>query len=166
MIPTNALSISASNMLPSMQKMPPRTRQHPKGLTIPLFVSFYTSGLYSRHWAVYIEPPYDEDKTVMHATGMRGDLHVECRNSNARKSKSLLELMYLCQVPESQIEDIKDIAEGIPLKNEDPGWGCKNYVMDLLDALEDEGIIEEDDMEYKVRRQSLDGQLTKNLSWS
>ncbi len=38
-----------------------------------------------------------------------------------------------------------------------PGWNCQDYVIDLLGALEKEGVIEERDGDYESRKRRLRG---------
>ena len=61
----------------------------------------------------------------------------EMRNSNARKSKTLSELVYLCDVPASKVNAIKDAAKNAVIHNKFPGYNCQDYVVELLDDFAD-----------------------------
>lgn len=79
------------------------------------------------------------------------------RISDARQSRSLSELVYLCDVPESKVSAIKDLAKNAPIHNEHKGYSCSDYVLELLGILEEEKIIDVEDKEYVKNKKALMG---------
>jgi hypothetical protein len=77
--------------------------------------------------------------------------------SNPRESTRLAEMVYLCDVDASDIPAIKDAAENAVIHNESPGYNCQDYVLELLDALEEHGIIDNSDANYITNRETLEG---------
>lgn len=81
----------------------------------------------------------------------------ETRNSDARQSNSLVELVYLCDVDPSKISAIKDAAKNAVIHNEYPGYNCQDYVLELLDDLEGKGIIDRNHANYTQNKEYLKG---------
>ncbi|KAM5430995.1 hypothetical protein McanMca71_006585 [Microsporum canis] len=79
----------------------------------------------------------------------------EMRDSNARDSKTLVELIHLCDVDTSQFDAIKEAAETAIIHNEHSGYNCQDYVLELLDALEDRGCIDGNDTAYQERKETV-----------
>ncbi|EDN02499.1 hypothetical protein I7I51_07495 [Histoplasma capsulatum] len=124
--------------------------------TVKLHVAIYHSGVY-KHWSLFVEGATDSEKIILHAMGSSTRYRFEMRNSNARESKSLAELVYLCDVPAFKVEAIKDTAKNAVIHNEFAGYNCQDYVLELLDDLEAEGIIDGGDATYAANKASVKG---------
>ncbi|OJJ42143.1 hypothetical protein ASPZODRAFT_137455 [Penicilliopsis zonata CBS 506.65] len=74
-------------------------------------------------------------------------------DSDARKSATISELIHMCDVPASNITAIKEAARNAPIHNEHPGYNCQDYILELLDDLEKEGIIDETDPDYQMKKE-------------
>ena len=116
--------------------------------TVKLHVAIYDEDGVYKHWKLFVEGATDSEMILLHIMGSSTRYHFEMRNSNARDSKTLSELVYLCDVSASKVDAIKDIAKNAVIHNEFPGYNCQDYVIELLDALEEEGIIDEADTTY------------------
>ncbi|KAJ5795583.1 uncharacterized protein N7518_004123 [Penicillium psychrosexuale] len=75
--------------------------------------------------------------------------------AKAEKSKSFLGKEYVGVIGKADIERIKNVASAIPVDNETVEWDCQDYVLEILDKLEDEFILEEDDEDYREARSVL-----------
>ncbi|RAL12209.1 uncharacterized protein BO97DRAFT_443232 [Aspergillus homomorphus CBS 101889] len=73
--------------------------------TAGLYVAIYGNSIV-RHWGLFIDGPTETTKTILHITNRSGSFVLEIRNSNARYARSLLELVYLCTVDVSKIDEI------------------------------------------------------------
>lgn len=51
------------------------------------------------------------------------------------------------------MDAIKDAAQNAPIHNEYPGYNCQDYVLDLLDDLEEKGIIDKKDKKYQQKKE-------------
>ncbi|KAJ5383819.1 hypothetical protein N7517_001730 [Penicillium concentricum] len=131
--------------------------------TIPLFVAIYDNpGI--MHWSLYLEADNDDDKTIIHVLGARQKYFPNIRTpSDARNSSSLIELLYLCQIDASKIEIIKNIAYDTPIHNEMADWSCQDYVLDILERLEDAFMIDATDNDYIIKREAV---AAKRESWA
>ncbi|EEQ85840.2 uncharacterized protein BDCG_09109 [Blastomyces dermatitidis ER-3] len=81
----------------------------------------------------------------------------EMEISNAHKSATLLETIHLCDVDNSKISAIKDAAENAVIHNEYPGYNCQDYVLELLDVLEEKNIIDKNETNYKHNKRVVQG---------
>ncbi|KAJ5542940.1 hypothetical protein N7535_005362 [Penicillium sp. DV-2018c] len=97
------------------------------------------------------------EKLLLHVKGSDGRFHYEPETKDARRSKSLVELLYLCDVEVAKTSSIKTIASKITVHNEIRGWNCQDYVLDLLDALEDGAIVDNQDADYREQKSLLRG---------
>ncbi len=79
---------------------------------------------------------------------------VNVRNSDPRDSGSYRGMIYLTDVRTRDVQDIEEIARGLRL-NRFSGWNCQDFVKDLLEALEDEAIIDPSDDEYQEQKDRL-----------
>ena len=123
--------------------------------SVKLYVAIDDDGGIFKHWAFFIDGPQKEDKTVLQAMGSSGRFRFESKNSDARLYPSLVELFYICEIDIAKMEDVKAIAAGLPIRDNISGWNCQDYVIDLLKALENRGLIDKDDDGYQTRYSTL-----------
>ncbi|EEQ28166.1 hypothetical protein McanMca71_005865 [Microsporum canis] len=118
--------------------------------TIPLKVAIYDNpGI--KHWSLFIDAEEKPNKTIIHLLGARQRYFRDVRTpSDARNSASLIELCELCEVGPAKIEAIKNIAWDMPVRNENPDYSCQDFVLELLEGLEDEGIINAENNDYQM----------------
>ncbi|KAF3490967.1 uncharacterized protein GIQ15_00484 [Arthroderma uncinatum] len=90
----------------------------------------------------------------MSTTSQRGTEPPQIRatTSNAGEDESLIELHYICDINESKVSDVADIATKVPIRNDIPSWNCRDFVFDVVHALR--GLVEMDDG-YKERLETL-----------
>ncbi|KUL81569.1 hypothetical protein ZTR_09937 [Talaromyces verruculosus] len=120
--------------------------------TAGLHVAIYNDGGVYKHWSLFIDGPTDDEKVLLHIMGSSTRYRFEMRNSNARTSASLSELIHLCDVDVSKIGPIKAAAGNAVIHNEFAGYNCQDYVLELLDDLEEKNIIDGHDANYKRKK--------------
>lgn len=130
--------------------------------TIPLMVAIYDNpGI--KHWSLFINAEDKTDKTIIHLLGAHQRYFCEVRTpSDARISNSLIELCTLCEIDTSKIPTVKNIAWHTPVHNERPDYSCQDFILDILDRLEDEDIIDADNGDYKTNKDAIKA---KRESW-
>ncbi|KAI3097502.1 hypothetical protein CBS147333_9312 [Penicillium roqueforti] len=119
-----------------------------------LYVVFYRPryGNY-QHWALYVD---DEDvPMIFEVVGQHPNFIRNVVKAKAEKSKSFLGKEYVGVIGKADIERIKNVASAIPVDNETVEWDCQDYVLEILDRLEDEFVLEEDDEDYREARSVL-----------
>ncbi|KAI1971591.1 hypothetical protein LOZ53_004460 [Ophidiomyces ophidiicola] len=99
-----------------------------------LYVVFYRPryGNY-QHWALYLDA---DDQDVIFEVNFVGKVFVAVISKN-------------------DIPRVHDIVNITPVDNETVEWDCQEYVLDILDKLEDDFILEEEDEEYREPREEL-----------
>ncbi|KAI9836282.1 MAG: hypothetical protein M1819_001619 [Sarea resinae] len=118
--------------------------------TIPLSLAIFNQqGRSSDHWALFIDGDMDSEKLLFQATGSYGHYQFEYETRDARQDPKLLKMVPLfATVTSEQIAQIIEIASAIPMKNDELWWSGQDYVTDLLNALEDAEIIDEENDDY------------------
>jgi hypothetical protein len=80
------------------------------------------------------------------------DYWFEMRHGNEHESKILSEMIYICEMEESKIKTTVKIAKNAVIHNEYPGYNCQDYVLEMLDTLEN-GVIDGSDENYKKKKE-------------
>ncbi|KAJ5928124.1 hypothetical protein N7466_007080 [Penicillium verhagenii] len=118
------------------------------GSTSPIFVAIEDNpGIMD--WSLFIETEKNTDKTIIQVLGTRHKYFRVIRTpSNPRVSTDLIDLLPLCRIDTSKIEMVKYIADSTHIGNEVVDWSCQDYVLGVLNDLEDAGIINGNDKDY------------------
>lgn len=124
--------------------------------TSELHIAIYNDGGVYKHWALFIDGPTDPEKIILNIMGSSTRYRFEMRNSNAREEAALLELVYLCHVDNSKINAITDVAQEITIHNEAPGYNCQDYILQLLDELEEKEVLDHGDTSYIQNRKKIE----------
>lgn len=56
---------------------------------------------------------------------------------------------------QSDPERVRNAAQSVPVDNETTEWDCQDYVLEILDNLEEEFVLDSDDEDYIDARQTL-----------
>ncbi|KAJ5960597.1 uncharacterized protein N7479_007747 [Penicillium vulpinum] len=124
---------------------------------VSIYVAISVSDGVYKHWGVFIDAPREEDKVLLQVAGSDGRFRYELETTDVRQSERLVELLPLYDVDATQINSIKTVASQVAVHNEIRGWNCQDYVLDLLEALENEAIMNSKDAGYKKQRDLLHG---------
>ncbi|KAI1978738.1 hypothetical protein LOZ53_004337 [Ophidiomyces ophidiicola] len=117
-----------------------------------IFVTIHDEGMgFFKHWNLFVD---GEEPIAFQALGSDKNFRFDARNLDTRNSRSVVEVLLICDVDASKYDAIKTTAENIPIRNDIPVWNCQDYVLDLLRKLVEEGIIMEDD-EYREKYRQL-----------
>ena len=111
-------------------------------------VAIYDETGIFKHWSLFLDTSIEAEKAEIQVMGSDGRFWFEEKRSNARTADNLLDIFFLCEVDSSKLSSIKEIARKVPIRNEVSGWNCQDFVLDVLEALEGEGIIDGGNEEY------------------
>lgn len=75
--------------------------------------------------------------------------HCECP---AESSRSYIGKTFVAVLGEDSVQDVKAAANSVVVDNEIVEWDCQDYVLEVLDKLEDEFVLNGDDEDYLLRR--------------
>lgn len=122
--------------------------------TIPLKIAIYQNpGI--KHWSLFIDAAETGEKTIIHLLGARHKYFIEVRaRSDANISNSLIELCSLCEIDASNIETVKGIAYETPIRNDISDYSCQDFILEVLDKLEQNGIIV-DTADYRGKKRTI-----------
>lgn len=119
-----------------------------------LYVVFYRPrhGNY-HHWALYVE--HQDVKMIFEVTGEHPNFKRNVLQARPEQSKNFLGKEYVGIIQKEDIEKIKTVASTIHVDNETVQWDCQDYVLEILDQLEEDYILEENDEDYREARSIL-----------
>jgi len=112
-----------------------------------------------KHWALAISNPDDPGYVLLQAKGSDRRFRYEPETARDLKAIDLVELVKLCSVDSGKANEIKDVASRVTIRNDTSGWNCQDYVLDLLVALENEGVIDGKGERYNERNAYVRGKV-------
>ncbi|KAJ5488453.1 hypothetical protein N7539_003343 [Penicillium diatomitis] len=121
-----------------------------------LYVVFYRPryGNY-QHWALYVDD--DHVPMIFEVIGQHPNFKRNVVNAKAEKSTSFLGKEFVGYIGKNDIERIKVVASTIHVDNGTVEWDCQDYVLEILDKLEDDFVLDTDDEDYSRARSILKG---------
>jgi hypothetical protein len=119
-----------------------------------LYVVFYRPryGNY-QHWALYIDD--GEDGIIFEVVGSHPNFRRNVVHSKPEKSRNFLNKIYVGPLSKDDIKRVENAVRTVYVDNETVEWDCQEYVLDILQKLEDEFIVEEDDEDYQEAKKEL-----------
>ncbi|OAX78315.1 hypothetical protein ACJ72_07381 [Emergomyces africanus] len=84
-----------------------------------------------QHWALYLDAGDLFRPNVVH--------------SRPERSKNFVGKIFIAIISNEDIQRVYDVVRATPVDNNTVEWDCQEYVLDILEKLEDEFILEEDD---------------------
>ncbi|KAJ5688702.1 hypothetical protein N7462_003094 [Penicillium macrosclerotiorum] len=125
--------------------------------TIPIYVAILPGEGAFNHWGLFIDGTTDQDKALLQVKGSDGQFKYEPETRDARQSEGLIELFYLCHVGVIKVEEIKAAADQATIYNDIPGWNCQDYVIDLLEELQEKAIMGNQNQDFEKQMVLLRG---------
>lgn len=119
--------------------------------TIPLFLAITKSDGVFKHWGLFIDEENQKNKTVLQVKGSDGQFRYQPETKDVRTSPDLLELIYICNVDVTKATNIQKIASETAVHNDIGGWNCQDYVLDLMELLEEKRVLNGADGAYRMR---------------
>lgn len=62
--------------------------------------------------------------------------------TNPRDPETLAELVFICRMPISGVEELSEIAQDMTIP-QDCAWNCQDYVIELVEELGLKGLLED-----------------------
>jgi len=101
------------------------------------------------HWAINLRAAGSD--LIYQANGDEGKLDLDIRKANPKNSSRFRK-----EIKVSDIDDeveVKRILEGQPMNNDVASWNCQDWVMEALEALNDEMLL--GDYQYNEAKDTL-----------
>jgi len=114
-----------------------------------------------RHWAIHFEIASTKGKTrhyLHHATGETHSFEYtkEEKKYDPTTSSRFFKEIHVTDALDD-VDEAETVMQNVEIDNENPTWGCQDWVMDALEALKDAGLIPE---------QECDNSLDELREWS
>jgi hypothetical protein len=99
-----------------------------------------------KHWALFLE---STESLVFEVVGEHGTFQkntiIGSPSSSTRHEKNIL----VADINEQDVPELKKVVSKVNVDNETMEWNCQDYVLEVLEALKEECIIDEDDAHYQ-----------------
>jgi hypothetical protein len=134
-----------------------------------LYVAFYRplpgTGNY-QHWALYLAAPDDapEENTLIHVLEAHPTFKPSIETGASISARTFSPRIFLgetclCEIQPGGVQQLRDIAKEAKVDNETLDWTCQDYVIEILEALEEACIIgfdgEDYDQEYAENKEKI-----------
>lgn len=106
-----------------------------------------------QHWGLYLED--EREPLIFEVTGEHPKFERNIVKARPENSRSFLQKVYIGVIRKADVKNVKQAAETVPVDNETVEWDCQDYVLDVLDNLEEEFILDCDDEDYRDAREIL-----------
>ncbi|KAL4893411.1 hypothetical protein BDV59DRAFT_30511 [Aspergillus ambiguus] len=106
-----------------------------------------------QHWALYVES--DKENLIFEVTGQHPYFKRNVVRARPESSRSYVGKTFVAVLGEDSVQDVKSAAKSVVVDNETVEWDCQDYVLEVLDKLENEFVLDGDDEDYCEARKDL-----------
>ncbi|KAJ5968149.1 hypothetical protein N7501_004397 [Penicillium viridicatum] len=108
-------------------------------MSTKLFVVFYRPRYGNfLHWALHIEK--GQEHHILEVDGEHPQFERNTFMENPKKSSTFLRQFFIAVLGEDDVERVKSAAQSVPMDNETVEWDCQDYVLEILDKLQEDFI--------------------------
>ncbi|CAI7597161.1 unnamed protein product [Penicillium viridicatum] len=116
-------------------------------MSTKLFVVFYRPRYGNfLHWALHIEK--GQEHHILEVDGEHPQFKRNTFMENPKESCTFLRQFFIAVLGEDDVERVKSAAQSVPVDNETVEWDCQDYVLEILDKLQEDFILDKDDEDY------------------
>lgn len=108
-----------------------------------------------QHWALYVESEKEKENLIFEVTGQHPNFRRNVVNARPDRSRSYIGKTFVAVLGEDSVQDVQSAAKSVVVDNETVEWDCQDYVLEVLDKLEDEFVLDGDDEDYREAREDL-----------
>jgi hypothetical protein len=119
-----------------------------------LYVAMYrpTSGNYE-HWALYLIA--GERHLLFQVKGQTPNFQKDASTGIPTNSRRHRRNIFLDTITVNDVAAFVRLFGAAEVDNDTSEWDCQDFVMELLEALEEEGVLDPDDEDYKANKELL-----------
>lgn len=127
------------------------------GTTSPaLYVVFFQSRYGNfQHWALYLDS--GTEHIVFEVSGEHPSFERNVVAVHPETDPTYLGKLFVGLINHNDIAAVKDIVRETIVDNENVEWDCQEYVLDILERLQDGFYLDPDDEEYRDAKTELKG---------
>ncbi|MCJ1422919.1 hypothetical protein MMC29_000799 [Sticta canariensis] len=119
-----------------------------------LSVAMYQSehGVYE-HWALHLQN--NTTDTIYEVVGELPNFQTHVLLKSPSATKRHKRSVFLCNINETDMALFENVLATLAPANSPEGWNCQNYVLDVIDELEEKGVIENSNEAYIEAKKQL-----------
>lgn len=106
-----------------------------------------------QHWALHLHAS-DQDY-IFEVDGEHPTFQKVTSSGKPSDSDTFIKSIFVSEVGDPDIPTIKAIVDAAHVDNETLEWDCQEYVLDILEACEQEAVLDEDDVYYMEAKEAL-----------
>ena len=98
------------------------------------------------HWALHLRivDGGEARHLLYQANGEAGNLHLDVVEADPMESQHFLEQIDICDIDgTSDIAEVESHLKKQPMRNEVSSWTCQDWVMEVLEALDEDNLLDE-----------------------
>lgn len=99
-----------------------------------------------KHWALFLE---STESVIFEVVGEQGAFRKNTITGNSKNTTRHEKSILVADINEQDVPELKKVLSQVNVDNETMEWNCQDYVLDVLEALREDCIIDEDDAHYQ-----------------
>jgi len=119
-----------------------------------LYVAMYKpiEGNYE-HWVLYLEN--GAEHTIYEVTGEHPSFSKNVTSGRPTSTNRHKRSIFVATVNSSDLPVLREVISGMQPDNSTVHWNCQDYVLEILEKLEEECVIDEEDDEYVTAKRNV-----------
>ena len=125
--------------------------------TVTVNILHPSRGQRMSHWAIWLKR--SRHQSVLLQVGQNSPVsgyHVHRPIYRAPGKRETLKNLHVTKIPDDLYDEVVDVIQNTPVKDEEDDWNCQRWVMDAIDELERRGLISVDAMVKEILLSSMD----------
>ncbi|PLB44969.1 hypothetical protein P170DRAFT_513071 [Aspergillus steynii IBT 23096] len=106
-----------------------------------------------QHWALHLHTSTED--TIYEVDGEHPSFQKVTSSGNPRDSETFIHAIFVSEVGDPDIPTIRAIVDGARVDNETLEWDCQEYVLEIIEACEQEAVLDDHDLEYMEAKETL-----------
>ncbi|KAI9929581.1 hypothetical protein ASPWEDRAFT_51875 [Aspergillus wentii DTO 134E9] len=99
-----------------------------------------------QHWSLYLHT--DSEDLIFEVDGEHPNFQKVISNGKPSDTDTFIEYVFLCEIGEPDIPTIKMVVDNARVDNETLEWDCQDFVLEILEGCEMEGIMDDEEVDY------------------
>ncbi|KAH8433873.1 uncharacterized protein LDX57_011509 [Aspergillus melleus] len=108
-----------------------------------------------QHWSLHLHTSTQD--YIYEVDGEHPHFQKATSTGPPSDSNTFIKSIFVSEVGDPDIPTIQAIVDAARVDNETLEWDCQEYVLEILEACEQEAVLEEDDAEYMEVKETLKG---------
>ncbi|KAI9678289.1 MAG: hypothetical protein M1817_006234 [Caeruleum heppii] len=112
-----------------------------------------------QHWALHLQTTddFDHHHITCQVDGSHGTFQARTDDSRPQDDPTYLGRVKLTTINARDIPQFRQVVGDAVVDNETVEWDCQDYILEILDALEEECIVDGEDEEYREAKAEVKG---------